>query len=428
MNKGISEIKYNYLNLPTEVIWNSNKRIHYAYDANGVKLRKIVIDGSKVTTTDYLGGFQYVNNILQFFPTAEGYVNVVTNKVSGGRTYNYVYNYTDHLGNVRLSYAWDDTENKLKILEENHYYPFGLKHKGYQPLQQIIVTPGEDIASNRTTIEAKFGDIGIGIDNSISTGSATYNYKFGAKEWQDELGLNWDSFKWRNYDYAIGRFFNHDPLSEKYVYNSPYAFQENKMGMGRELEGLELETFEYLKDKAKDAANYVTKKASEAKQWTDENKPTVYVEATASVSGNVGVEGKVKGPVNIGFKGNYKGNELGSVKLGAELDSKANLNNSSEVDYYGKDGQVKETSGFGLSMLFGFDQQNEKKVDQKTKEVTESSKSTTTSVSILNSTIKEKTQNGKTSTERSNSAKLGLGVGAFLNVNFGVEIGIKFKN
>ena len=31
-----------------------------------------------------------------------------------------------------------------------------------------------------------------------------------------------------------------DPLAEKYAYNSTYAFQENKMGMGRELEGLEL--------------------------------------------------------------------------------------------------------------------------------------------------------------------------------------------
>ncbi len=71
-----------------------------------------------MTTTDYLGGFQYKNNDLQFFPTSEGYVNVVTNKVSGGRTYNYVYNYADHLGNVRVSYAWDETAQKLKILEE----------------------------------------------------------------------------------------------------------------------------------------------------------------------------------------------------------------------------------------------------------------------------------------------------------------------
>lgn len=31
-----------------------------------------------------------------------------------------------------------------------------------------------------------------------------------------------------------------DPLAEKYPYNSTYAFQENKMGMGVELEGLEL--------------------------------------------------------------------------------------------------------------------------------------------------------------------------------------------
>jgi hypothetical protein len=34
-----------------------------------------------------------------------------------------------------------------------------------------------------------------------------------------------------------------DPLAEEYTYNSTYAFQENKMGMGRELEGLELAPF-----------------------------------------------------------------------------------------------------------------------------------------------------------------------------------------
>ena len=63
---------------------------------------------------------------------------------------------------------------------------------------------------------------------------------------QDELGLNWDSFKWRNYDYAIGRFMSIDPLAEKYTYNSPYAFQENKLGMGREIEGLEMMPWDQL--------------------------------------------------------------------------------------------------------------------------------------------------------------------------------------
>ena len=51
--------------------------------------------------------------------------------------------------------------------------------------------------------------------------------------------MNWDSFKWRNHQPDIGRFFNIDPLAEKYYYNSPYAFSENKVVAHVELEGLE---------------------------------------------------------------------------------------------------------------------------------------------------------------------------------------------
>lgn len=66
-----------------------------------------------------------------------------------------------------------------------------------------------------------------------------YKYKYQGQERQDELGLNWDSFKWRNYDYAIGRFMSIDPLSEQYNYQSPYNFAENKVVANFELEGLE---------------------------------------------------------------------------------------------------------------------------------------------------------------------------------------------
>ena len=50
-------------------------------------------------------------------------------------------------------------------------------------------------------------------------------------------------FKWRNHMQEIGRFFNVDPLADKYVYNSPYAFSENRVIDGVELEGLEWEYF-----------------------------------------------------------------------------------------------------------------------------------------------------------------------------------------
>ncbi|WP_291939705.1 hypothetical protein [Chryseobacterium sp.] len=64
-----------------------------------------------------------------------------------------------------------------------------------------------------------------------------YSYKYQGQELQETCFY---SFKWRNYMPDLGRFFNIDPLAEKYQYNSTYAFQENKMGLGRELEGAEL--------------------------------------------------------------------------------------------------------------------------------------------------------------------------------------------
>lgn len=66
-----------------------------------------------------------------------------------------------------------------------------------------------------------------------------YNYKYQGQERQDELNLNWDSFKWRNYDYAIGRFMSVDPLSEEYHWQTVYAFASNEPIIGPELEGME---------------------------------------------------------------------------------------------------------------------------------------------------------------------------------------------
>lgn len=66
-----------------------------------------------------------------------------------------------------------------------------------------------------------------------------HKYGFQEQEEQDELGLNWIQFKWRNHDPAIGRFFSIDPLAEKYDYQSPYNFAENMIISHREIEGLE---------------------------------------------------------------------------------------------------------------------------------------------------------------------------------------------
>jgi RHS repeat-associated protein len=64
-------------------------------------------------------------------------------------------------------------------------------------------------------------------------------WKYQKQEFDDELGLSYYEFKWRNYDPQICRFNQIDPLSVKYEHNSPFAFAENKVISFVELEGLE---------------------------------------------------------------------------------------------------------------------------------------------------------------------------------------------
>lgn len=224
-NKLITNITYNHLNLPTRINFGTGQKIEYLYDATGRKVKKTVQHSiNNIVVTDYLEGYQYTNTKLDFFSHSEGYVNVVKDENEDVH-YNYVYQYKDHLDNIRVNYSYDAPTETVKILEENHYYPFGLKHTNYN-------TDKKNFKRDEVDLEIKIKELPTGED-------LAYKYKFQGQERQDELGLNWDSFKWRNYDPAIGRFMSIDPLTEKYVDWTPYAFSGNRVIDARELEGLE---------------------------------------------------------------------------------------------------------------------------------------------------------------------------------------------
>ena len=74
--------------------------------------------------------------------------------------------------------------------------------------------------------------------------SDSYRYGFQGQEKDDEIKGEGNSlnFKYRMYDNRVGRFFATDPLEAKYPWNSPYAFSENRLIDGIELEGLEWKT------------------------------------------------------------------------------------------------------------------------------------------------------------------------------------------
>lgn len=82
--------------------------------------------------------------------------------------------------------------NTPDVLAYNKYYPFGLKHKGY--------------------------------NINITSTNPALKYKFGGKEYNDELGLDWYDVSARNYDPALGRWMNLDPLAETMRRHSPYNF------------------------------------------------------------------------------------------------------------------------------------------------------------------------------------------------------------
>ncbi|MEO9511664.1 MAG: RHS repeat-associated core domain-containing protein [Flavobacteriaceae bacterium] len=169
----------------------------YIYDATVIKLKKVNSTG---TITEYAGNYMYegtgTSTDLQFFNHPEGYIAPVISTGGEISSFNYVYQYKDHLGNVRLTYA-DDPSNPgtPTIIEESNYYPFGLKHKGYN-------TGGDTALGNDVAQRWKYN--GMELDESFNIET----YDFGA----------------RNYDPALGKWMNLDPLAEQMTRHSPYNY------------------------------------------------------------------------------------------------------------------------------------------------------------------------------------------------------------
>ena len=68
-----------------------------------------------------------------------------------------------------------------------------------------------------------------------------YRYFFNGQEADNEVYGNGAvlGYEFRQYDARIGRWWNIDPMADKYPGVSPYAFTANRVVDGIELEGLE---------------------------------------------------------------------------------------------------------------------------------------------------------------------------------------------
>ena len=175
LNKGISTITYNVLNLPNMVTFSDGSTIAYTYGADGTKLKTVHKTGSTTTTTDYCGNVVYENGVQKLLLTDEGYVTLSDSK--------YHYYLKDHQGNNRVVISQSGT-----VEETNHYYPFG---------------------------------------GAFASTSNVQPYKYNGKELDSKKGLNWYDYGARHYDAALGRFTTNDRFAEKYYSMSPYQYGAN---------------------------------------------------------------------------------------------------------------------------------------------------------------------------------------------------------
>jgi len=125
-------------------------------------------------------------------------------------TFNFQLNYKDHLGNNRLSYTFDPKTEQVKILEENHYYPFGLKHGNYNAIRKDVKY--QELAASKKEVK------------QVVPEAVKFKYLYNSKELQDELGLNVTAMDYRQYHSDIGRFMNIDALASFVPSMTPYRF------------------------------------------------------------------------------------------------------------------------------------------------------------------------------------------------------------
>lgn len=171
-NKNITSISYNYLNLPEKIEVNGKGTIDYFYNGKGEKYKKVVTEGANVTTTLYVNGAIFVNNVLQFIEHDEGRMRWTA--VQGPNSYNwhdfqYDYFIKDHLGNIRM--VLTDQKDTLRY--------FATMEDGYATTENQLFS---NVSSTRASLPSGYpADSTTKINNYASrlNANATVNQKTG---------------------------------------------------------------------------------------------------------------------------------------------------------------------------------------------------------------------------------------------------------
>ncbi|WP_422358535.1 DUF5675 family protein [Reichenbachiella sp.] len=147
-NKGITAMTYNHLNQPltvslSHVAGDSSKTQHTEnIYAGAQKVAQVhYIDGVATKRTDYIGGFVYENDTLQFIAHDQGRVVAERDVNNQFVEYEYQYHLTDHLGNIRVTFKTEiDEDNYLATMENQDTTSIKAYFEKYDEVSRIKST------------------------------------------------------------------------------------------------------------------------------------------------------------------------------------------------------------------------------------------------------------------------------------------------
>jgi RHS repeat-associated protein len=272
---------------------------------------------------------------------------------------------------------------------------------------------------------------------SMKIRTTVYPSGFNGQEKDDEIkGVgNSLEFKFRDYDSRIGRFISIDPLFSEYPWNSTYAFAENRVIDGKDLEGLEYSEAgkpDKLPDNgigdvtiARDNMTNIPIHEG-LKNDLDHNKPFpdkvgFKADMPIELSGEISVE--MKG-VNLGLDENGQVS-LGIDKIGVSImpPSEITLGIDPILSYKIRTEEVKSNQTFnicGESVVFPIIE----------KRITETVTTLTIKNEMRRTTIRTSSGiliNNSSQTRSGFNFSYSKGLGSFINGKAGVQFNTKYK-
>lgn len=180
VNHGIEQY-LNYLYLDHEQSIDGTFRA-----AKGIESEGMIIDDH----TQYYAGQEIVLNAgFQVVPAA-GFTADIQTPPTYTADWQYEYDITDHLGNVRMVFSGTNINN-LTVTQSTSYYPYGGQY------------------------------------NNTAKSALKSNYLYNGIEKVSDFGLDWDMATYRSLDGMMGRWGQVDPKAELMPGYSPYVAMNN---------------------------------------------------------------------------------------------------------------------------------------------------------------------------------------------------------